>query len=201
MSVWKSWLKEIKKIVLEFGKAESRNVNVISGENKRGKKKVFMWSLRMRFRSVSFWWMIQFCRACVFFVCVLHSWVFFFREKKTTFFIYLSSQPRSVCTVAFLEHIQTLAKHAYSAPSSRFSFFMWGWSFFLQNMRWLHTLLCVTPPLYPPGLNFKSPLSSPHFSSRFPRSDPFPSLLSFRFCFPVQSVSNLSFVYYDVWVR
>lgn len=101
-----------------------------------------------------------------------------------------------------------------------------------------HVLLCVTPPLFPPGLNFKSnappfstsvpspppPLPPPPLHLLFLRYDPFqllssvrlplqlPSLplapfstffppLSFSFSFAVQSVSNLSFVYYDVWVR
>lgn len=112
-------------------------------------------------------------------------------------------------------------------------------------------LLCVTPPLFPPGLNFKSnappfstsipspPPTSPHRPHPHPhrprhlhflRYDPFQLLSSVRlppppslpflshpppllhppfflpfvfllFFSAVQSVSNLSFVYYDVWVR
>lgn len=114
-----------------------------------------------------------------------------------------------------------------------------------------HALLCVTPLLFPPGLNFKSNtppffyqhslITSPSSSSpsssfppyplpsifsdmipfnSSPLSDPpppppasqpppfhlhlpsiFSPLFSFSFSFSVKSVSNLSFVYYDVWVR
>lgn len=112
-----------------------------------------------------------------------------------------------------------------------------------------HALLCVTPLLFPPGLNFKSntppffyqhslitspsssspssslppyplpsifsdmipfnssPLSNPPPPTCLPTTLPppppfyFSPLFSFSFSFSVKSVSNLSFVYYDVWVR
>lgn len=56
---------------------ESRNVNVISGG---GKRKEIVWGCVSVPCHFDEWF--SFCRACVFFVCVLHSLSFFFLQRK-----------------------------------------------------------------------------------------------------------------------